>query len=159
MIILQCTNKLQKVVESERLPLNIEVDNNLYCWHGNYFYLNEQIYFILMNDLTFYSFIILDEEKDFKTIVMEKIRHNLIENKVHKNKIEFYLNRRFYITETNNRRVLGKMNSMIKIAKLHLELGENLEEVNLKLGYYESINKKYAFEIIREEFEKTTLLR
>lgn len=153
MIQIQCTGKLIKEFEIEAKEYNIQ--DELYKWHANLFMVDDIKCAILINDLSYYGFIIYDIGDDFTVAVKEAIRKNLIAQYASKEQVDEYLDKEMVFSKTSNRIVIGKMNALAQYALHSFAYGEeDIDRLNLKLGHYDFIESEYVGDYIVDEFNK-----
>jgi Fe-S cluster biogenesis protein NfuA len=106
-------------------------------------------------DLSYYGFIIYDIGDDFTEIVKEAIKKNLLAQYASQEQVDEYLDNEIMFSKTNNRKVIGKMNTLVKYAMHSLACGEeDIEYLNLKLGQYGIIESEYVGDYIVQELNK-----
>jgi hypothetical protein len=153
MIQIQCTGKLIKEFKIEPKEYNHEDD--LYKWHANLFMVDDIKCVILINDLSYYGFVIYDIGDDFTEAVKVAMRENLLAQYASKEQVDEYLDNEIVFSKTNNRKVLGKMNELVKFATHSLACGEeDIEYLNLKLGQYDIVESEYVGDYIVKELNK-----
>jgi hypothetical protein len=153
MIQIQCTGKLIKEFKIETKEHNIEDD--LYKWHSNLFMIDDIKCVVLINDLSYYGFIIYGKGDDFLEAVKVAMRENLLAQYASKEQVDEYLDNEIVFSKTNNRKVIGKMNELVKFATHSLACGEeDIEYLNLKLGQYDIVESEYVGDYIVKELNK-----
>jgi len=110
---------------------------------------------VLINDLSYYGFIIYDIGDDFAEAVKEAMSKNLLAQHASKEQVDEYLDNEIVFSKTNNRKVIGKMNALVKYALLSFAYGEeDIDFLNLKLGQYDFIDSEYVGDYIVQELDK-----
>jgi hypothetical protein len=152
MIQIQCTGKLLKEFKIKAKEYTIK--DELYKWHTNLFMADDVKCAILINDLALYGFIIYDVA-DFQAEVKEAIKKNLLAQYASKEQVDKYLDNEIVFSKTNNRKVIGKINALVKYALFSFAYGEDdIDRLNLKLGQYDFINSTYVGDYIVDELNK-----
>jgi hypothetical protein len=153
MIQIQCTGKIIKEFEIEAKEYNIQ--DELYKWHANLFMVDDIKCSILINDLSYYGFIIYDIGDDFTVAVKEAIRKNLLAQYASKEQVDEYLDNEIVFSKTSNKKVIGKMNALAQYALHSFAYGEeDIDRLNLKLGHYDFIDSEYVGDYIVDELNK-----
>lgn len=155
MIQIQCTNKLMKQFNIE--PKEYLVEDNLYKWHANLVTIEDVNCIVLINDLSFYGFIIpnINSDEDLGTLIKTFIERNLISLKASQEQVYEYLSSELVFTKTSSRKLIGKMNSLVIDATPFLLHGESdIDKINLKLSHHNINNSLYVGEYIMEELNK-----
>jgi len=140
MIQIQCTGKLIKEFKIEPKEYNLE--DELFKWHANLFMVDGIKCVVLINDLSHYGFIIYDIGDDFAEAVKVAMRENLLSQYASKEQV-------------SSRKVVGKMNTLVKYALQSFAYGkDDIEYLNLKLGQYGIIESEYVGDYIVQELNK-----
>jgi len=153
MIQIQCTGKLIKEFKIEPKEYNHEDD--LYKWHANLFMVDDIKCVVLINDLSHYGFIIYDIGDDFAEGVKVAMRENLLSQYASKEQVDEYLDNEIVFSKTSSRKVVGKMNTLVKYALQSFAYGkDDIDYLNLKLGQYGIIESEYVGDYIVQELNK-----
>lgn len=153
MIQIQCTSKLLK--EFKIKPKEYTIEDELYKWHANLFMVDDIKCVVLINDLSYYGFIIYDIGDDFTGAIKEAIRKNLLAQYASKEQVDEYLDNEIVFSKTSNKKAIGKMNALVKYASLDFAYGEeDIDFLNLKLGQYDFIESEYVGDYIVQELNK-----
>lgn len=153
MIQIQCTSKLLK--EFNIKPKEYTIEDELYKWHANLFLVDDIKCVVLINDLSYYGFIIYDIGDDFTGAVKEAIRKNLLAQYASKAQVDEYLDNEIVFGKTSDRKAIGKINALVKYASLDFAYGEeDIDFLNLKLGQYDFIESEYVGDYIVQELDK-----
>lgn len=153
MIQIQCTGKLIKEFKIEPKEYNHEDD--LYKWHANLFMVDDIKCVILINDLSYYGFVNYDIGDDFTEAVKEALEKNLLAQYASKEQVDEYLDNEIVFSKTSSRKVVGKMNTLVKYALQSFAYGkDDIDYLNLKLGQYGIIESEYVGDYIVQELNK-----
>ena len=167
MIFLKCTQKL--LTEIKKAPVVVpdqEISGVLGSWHANLFLVDRHKCVIFTNDKTLFTFLCVGLKKQDLEHLDDVFRQNLFkqlnQNGFSQSKIEHVLIEieDVHFSATNNRKVIGSMNELSRIAgyAIHREGGVNNIDLNFLNAYLNkipmgSINMKYSIDLLRENMK------
>lgn len=144
MIQIQCTGKALKEF-NVKSGVSSEMDN-IYNWHLNLFFIRDIKCVYLINDETFYGFVIYDIQ-NFENCIYSEMKKMLLNSGLSLEKTNKYLNKKIIYTKATNRKIIARMNSVIKKVIYNIERGEeNIEFINKMLGEFNTIDGKNSKE-------------
>ena len=134
MIQIQCTRKT--LDEFDIKSDDFSDNNNLYNWHANLFFLNGIRCLYLINDLNYFGFVVYNV-CDFERQIKEEMKRVLLLSGIISENVDDYLDDKYIYTKASNRKIISKMNSMIKIVKYNYLRGdEDIDHINRMLWEY-----------------------